>query len=257
MAMTYSSRFWLYAPTAAFLLIAVAVMAYWWVAAGAFEKKLAALKGHEAIPGVTLNWSKVEVGGFPFRLDADFINFTATGAGAHGPLAWSAAKFAAHTLSYNRDKIVYEAAGQQMLIFTGKGGGVMATAFLPASMRASSIIDPKGLRRFDLDIVGVGAKAFTIGHFQFHVRRDPDGADLDLMLKTDATRIKGGAPENQQVYATLSRADAFAPLLAGTMSWPEAARNWQEEGGKAKLSQIAFSGKGTVVAPQLLLEALY
>ena len=35
----YSSRFWLYAPTGAFLLLATAAMVHWWILAGAFEKK--------------------------------------------------------------------------------------------------------------------------------------------------------------------------------------------------------------------------
>ena len=64
--MKYSSRFWLYAPIATFVIIAGLVMAHWWVVANAFEKKLAALKGHEAVPGITLDWGSVTVGGFPF-----------------------------------------------------------------------------------------------------------------------------------------------------------------------------------------------
>jgi len=79
--MNYSSRFWLYAPISTFLLLAAAVAAYWHLVDSAVEKKLAALKGHEAIPGVTLDWDKVEIGGFPFRIDADFTNFRAAGAG--------------------------------------------------------------------------------------------------------------------------------------------------------------------------------
>ena len=98
--MSYSSRFWLYAPISAFLLLAAATMAHWWLVDKAFEKKLAAIKGHEAIPGVTLDWDKVEVGGFPFRIDADFTNFRAQGAGARGPFAWKTDKFALHALTY-------------------------------------------------------------------------------------------------------------------------------------------------------------
>ena len=42
----YSSRFWLYAPITVFLIIAAATMIHWWTVAGAFDKKLAAAKGH-------------------------------------------------------------------------------------------------------------------------------------------------------------------------------------------------------------------
>ena len=46
--MNYSSRFWLFAPLAMFLALAGWAMAHWWVVAGALDKKLTALNGHEA-----------------------------------------------------------------------------------------------------------------------------------------------------------------------------------------------------------------
>src|SRR3954469_10244596 len=113
--MNYSSRFWLYAPITTFLLIAAAVMAYWWVQADAFEKKLAALKGHAAVPGIRLDWDSVEVSGFPFRLDAGFKKFQVLGDGAHGNFSWKADKLALHSLTYDRRKTVYEAAGAQRM----------------------------------------------------------------------------------------------------------------------------------------------
>ena len=131
-------------------------MVHWWHLAGAFEKKLAALKGHEAIPGVTLDWDKVEVGGFPFRMDADFTNFRAEGAGAHGPFAWKSEKFALHALTYGRRQVIYEAAGRQDLRLTLADGVTPSFSFLAGSLRASSISDSNGLGRFDLDIVDLG-----------------------------------------------------------------------------------------------------
>ena len=247
--MNYSSRFWLYAPITSFLLIAAAVMAHWWVAAGALEKKLAAFKGHQAIPGVVLDWRAVTVGGFPFRLDADFINFSVKGAGVHGPFAWTTEKFAAHSLSYGPAKTVYEAAGQQTVAWTAGDGSGHAASFLPASMRGSSISRSGSLTRFDLDIVGLGAKDFTIGRFQFHMRRDPDGSDLDLMLKGDA--VNGRKPI--QVYAMLNRAGTLAALLRGEASLPDASAQWRAQGGRAKLSQIIAPN----VAADALLSPLY
>jgi hypothetical protein len=238
----YSSRFWLYAPISLFLMIAAAVMVHWWMVADAFGKKLDAAKGHQAIPGVTLDWRTVTVGGFPFRIDADFTDFTIAGAGAHGPFAWTTEKFAAHALTYGRPKAVYEAAGQQRVRWTAADGSAHAASFLPGSMRASSITGAEGLRRFDLDIVGMGAKDFTIGRLQFHMRRDP--ADLDLMLKADTA----GARKQVQVYALLSRAGPLVSLLKGESSWPDAAANWRAQGGTAKLSQV--------IAPGLDAEAL-
>ena len=247
--MNYSSRFWLYAPFCTFLTLAAIAMVHWWIAAGAFEKKLAALKGHQAVPGMTLDWDAVSVGGFPFRIDADFTNFRIAGAGAHGPFQWRAQKFALHALTYGRAKTVYEAAGQQQISWTDGAGTAHSASFLPGALRASSIVDDRGLTRADLEIVGMAAKDFTIGRFQLHMRRDPDGTDLDLMLKAEGA----GARNLVQVYATLSRANALTSLLKGEMSWPDADANWKVQGGMAKLSQVVAPG----LEPQTILSPLY
>jgi len=250
----YSSRFWLYAPTGLFLFLAAAAMIHWWIVAGAFEKKLAALKGKEAIPGITLDWDSVEVGGFPFRLEGNFTNLRVQGAAAHGPFAWRSEKFALHALTYGRHQIVYEAAGRQELSWTAASGNAHTVSFLPGSMRGSSIVDGKGLARFDLDIVNVGEKSVAIGRLQFHMRRDPDGSDLDLMVRADGlsalgVKIGGGL----QLYTTLSQATALMPLLRGDNSWPEAIQNWRAQGGAAKPSQ----SKAAILSPDWFLSPLY
>ena len=230
----YSSRFWLYAPTGFFLLLAATVMIHWWSAADGFEKKLAALKGREAVPGVTLNWDKVEVGGFPFRMDSSFQNLRIAGAGAHGPFSWRSEKFAMHGLTYGRSQDVYEAAGQQQVSWTDASGQNHAASFLPGSMRGSSILDAQGLRRFDLDIVQIGGADFTLARLQFHMRRDPDGNSLDLMISIDS--LPAGKPAHLQLYVTLPKAKALMSLLQGDIAWPEATKRWRSQGGTEKLS---------------------
>jgi hypothetical protein len=246
--MNYSSRFWLYAPVTVFLAIAAAVMVHWKFAADAFEQRLAALKGHQAIPGVTLDWSSVAVSGFPFRLDADFEGLSLKGAGAHGPFAWTTEKFALHELTYGRPKSVFEAAGQQHVAWTDASGLAHSADFLPGSLRGGSVTGGRGLTRLDLDIVDAGAKDFTIGELQFHMRRDPDGADLDLMLKADAVNSGGVPARTVQVYATLNQASALVALLRGEQAWPDAVKGWRAQGGKAKLSQV--------IAPRLAADGL-
>jgi hypothetical protein len=232
----YSSRFWLYAPITLVLLLAMAVMIHWQMAASAFEKKLAALNGHEAIPGITLDWKSVEVGGFPFRLDANFQNLRIAGAGAHGPFAWRSKKFAMHGLTYGRSQDVYEAAGKQQVSWTDSNQGSHATSFLSGSTHGSSILDAQGLRRFDLDIVSMGGPDFTMTRFQFHMRRDPDGNSLDLMVSTDGYRIGTKKPGHLQLYVTLSKAEALMPLLRGEVAWPVATERWRSLGVSAKPS---------------------
>lgn len=240
--MSYSSRFWLYAPIALFLCIAAAVMAHWWMMAGAFEKKLAAIKGHDAVPGITLDWSSVRVGGFPFRIDADFTDLTAKGAGAHGRFAWQSEKFALHALTYGRSQAIYEAAGKQSLRWTDGNGKSHALSFLPGALRASSVADVHGLLRFDLDIIGVNSPDFLAGRVQFHMRRDPDGTDLDLMAKGEVVKGFGTTAKIVQAYATLNQESDFAGLLQGTQSWPDAGAAWHAHGGAAKFAQVLPAG---------------
>ena len=243
----YSSRFWLYAPISTFLLLAVAAMVHWWIVADAFEKKLAALKDREVIPTVAIDWNSVTVGGFPFRLDATFTNFRAGGAGAHGPFTWKTEKLALHALTYGRPQVIYEAAGRQTLSWADRAGVSHVVDFLPGSLRASSIQNGQGLTRFDLDVVDVGSQDFTIGRFQFHMRRDPDGKSLDLMLKMD----NWGDRKLVQVYATLSHAYALSSLLKGEAVWWQATDQWRAQGGTAKLSQVIAPGldPGTLLSP--------
>ncbi len=262
----YSSRFWLYAPISAFLLLAVAVMVHWQLVASAFEKKLAASKGHEAIPGVSLDWDKVEVGGFPFRIDAAFTNFRAQGAGARGPFAWKSEKFALHALTYGRPQVIYEAAGRQDLRFALADGVNSSLSFQVGSLRASSINNKNGLARFDLDMADAGASGWALSRFQFHLRRDPDAKNLDLMFALDGLQLQirpGIAgltfklkPGNLSFYASLSHLDALQDLLAGKASWPQTAERWRALGGNATLSQIK-RGEVTLITPRILTSPLY
>ena len=260
----YSSRFWLYAPISAFLLLAVAAMAHWWILAGAFEKKLVAIKGHEAIPGVTLDWDTVEVGGFPFRIDAAFTNFRAEGAGARGPFAWKSEKFALHALTYGRRQVIYEAAGRQALRFALTDGVSSSLSFQVGSLRASSINNAKGLARFDLDMADAGNPGWALSRFQFHMRRDPDARNLDLMFEMDGLQLRPRLagltfklkPGDLSFYASLSHLDVLEDFLAGRASWPQTAERWRAQGGNATLSQIK-RGAVTVITPQILTSPLY
>jgi hypothetical protein len=235
----YSSRFWLYAPTALFLILAAAVTINWWMAAGTFEKKLAALKGREAIPGIRLNWDTAQVGGFPFRLDASFQNLTIAGAGAHGPFSWHSEKFAMHGLAYGRSQDVYEATGRQQVTWTDESSGSHAASFQSGSMRGSTILDAQGLRRFDLDIASLAGPDFALARFQFHMRRDPNGNSLDLMVSTDRFEAGSKKPEHRQLYATLEKSRPLMPLLRGESSWPDAVQRWRAHGGNEKLPSDA------------------
>jgi hypothetical protein len=251
--MRYSSRFWLYAPLAAFAALMAGIMVHWWFAAGAFENRLATLKGREAVPGITLNWKNVTVGGFPFRLDANFTDFSAGGEAAHGPFEWRSQHVAIHSLTYGKGQDVLEAAGVQNLKWTDASGDAREIAFLPGLMRGSASHDAQGLSRFDLDIKQLSAEKITAGRFQFHMRRDPDGRSLDLMLRADDIKRGESHTPLVQVYATLDKGDVIAPLLAGKAHWRKTVSDWRKAGGAAKLTQITAPD----MAADAILSPLY
>jgi len=263
--MTYSSRFFLYAPIVLFLALAAVVMVHWWSLAGDLDKKLAAMKGREAVPGVTLDWSKVTVSGFPFRLDLAFDGLVVKGVGAHGPFAWNAEHFAVHALTYGAQKDVFEAAGSQHLAWTDAAGEAHTLDFIPGSLHASAIRDTRGLARFDVDIIELAGKPVSIGRAQFHMRRDPDGKSIDLMAEGVIVKGAGplGASRNFRVYQTLTQGAAFAALLRGEKSAPQAHALWLLAGGKANITQSELNGAKNALTPEQsdaalrLLDPLY
>jgi hypothetical protein len=99
----------------------------------------------------------------------------------------------------------------------------------------------------------MGGQDFTIGRLQFHMRRDPDGSDLDLMFKADALQTHTLKAEKLQFYTTLNRAESLMALLRGEMPWPQATASWRAQGGKAKPSQVIAPG----LAADGILSPLY
>jgi len=263
MTLNYSSRFWLYAPLALFLGLAAWAMTYWWVVASALDKKLTALNGRQAVPGITLSYDTKTISGFPFNIDVVFTGFRIEGAGAHGPFAWQSEKFALHALTYGAVRQIYEMAGQQALSWQDGSGKSHHITFLPATMRASADLNAKGLNRFDLDIMGAGGKdsdgaPFTIARAQFHMRHDPKLDALDLMVSADQVKTSSLSFNSLSAYSTLSHGAVRAPLLSGAQSWPEAVAVWHAAGGSPQAGrQAADSGMDIAGVTEKVLSPLY
>jgi hypothetical protein len=267
--MNYSSRFFLYAPLALVLLIAAAIVLHWWRSAGAFEEKLAAIKGREAMPGITLDWKSVAISGFPFRVDAVFEGFSAHGQGPRGPFRWESEHVALHSLTYGSDRDVFEAAGTQYLSWTDAAERPRSFSFIPGSLHASANRDAEGLNRFDLDIVQLSGQGnLRIGRLQFHARRGEGGKTIDMMVSADAASgdmgfYFGKGFKSLRFYQTLHATAGYAPLLKGEVSPQAAHTHWHDGGGVAAVTATEFNGQQNGMTPEQagsigeFLEALY
>jgi len=258
--MKYSSRFFLYAPLALFLLLAAGVGVYWWQAAGALSAKLDALNGREAVPGVTLQFKSKSVSGFPFNLDIVFDDIKLTVKTPHGPSSWASEKFALHALTYGREQILFEAAGHQLLTWTDLAGVRHAMPFEAGALHASAIEGPHGLSRLDIDLVGFGSPALTATRAQLHMRVAPKGDGIDLFATADGVHLSprlaslfGQDVTAVKLDASAAPGHAFAGLRDGRASWVNALEAWRAAGGSLQVrdlelpfGKLSAVGKGTL-----------
>jgi hypothetical protein len=240
MRLSYSSRFWLYAPLALFLGLTAWAIIHWWLAASALDSQLKLMNGRQAVPGIRLSWKTQTLSGFPFRVDVVLDDFSVRAEGPRGPLIWHSEHFASHALTYGRTQDIFEAAGQQTLVWTDADGARHQLTFLPASLRASSIANDKGLLRFDLDMLDAGGtdsdgQRFTVSRAQLHMRHDPKQDGLDLVLSAveakDPATPFGARIKSLTLYARVTQGSAFARLLAGQTGWMDALMAWRHQGG--------------------------
>ena len=238
MRMNYSSRFWLYAPLALFLGLAGWAMAYWWVVATALDKKLDALNGHEAVPGITLSYATKTISGFPFNIDVVFTGFKVEGAGAHGHFAWQSERFALHALTYGAVRQIYEMAGQQSLSWQDGSGKPHRITFLPASMHASADIECQGpqplrsryhgRRRQGQRRCGLHDRAGPVPSCGTIPRRNA----VDMMVSADqAQNLRPLLQQPQRLFDTVARCGVWRRCWRAQQSWPQASQPGARAGG--------------------------
>jgi hypothetical protein len=258
--MTYSSRFFLYAPLALFLALAAGAGANWWFVANAISTKLDALNGHPAIPGVTLYFSSKRIGGFPFNLDVVFSDFRIEVQTTHGPSSWRTPKFALHALAYGREQMIFEAAGSQLLTWTDLARRHHAMPFEIGEWHASSIADEHGLTRFDMDLIGFGSPAATAARIQLHARLNTKSDAIDIAGEADLLRPLAQSPSlfgtsivQARLSASATPSRSFAAIRAGEASWEEALEGWRKDDGALHIDSLDIawdrfgaSGKGTL-----------
>lgn len=246
--MTYSSRFFLYAPLILFLVLAAAVSANWWMVANALSAKLDLLNGRPAMPGVTLTFSSKQIGGFPFNLDVVFHDFRVEVQTTHGPSSWSTQDFALHALAYGRDQMIFEAAGKQHLNWTDLAGGHHTMPFEVGEWHASSIASERGLTRFDMDLIGFGSPALIAARIGLHARVDPKTDAIDVAGEVVSLRpmgqpgsLFGPTIERARVSATAKPSQSFAAIRAAEESWENALEGWRRNGGTLRIDVLELA----------------
>ncbi len=246
--MKYSSRFFLYAPLALFLILAAGAGILWWSAASALSARLDALNGHEAMPGVTLRFAAKSIGGFPFNLDAVFQDFRVEIATPHGPSSWRAEKFALHALTYGREQMIFEAAGAQMLRWNDLQHRPHAMPFEVGELHASAIEGERGVSRIDLDLIGFGSPALTAGRVQLHARVTPNGAAIEIAAAADAVHLSprlssrfGDDIREVRLNAAAAPSRALDGLRAGRTDWVSALETWRQADGHVQVSDLEIS----------------
>lgn len=256
--MNYASRLYLYAPVALLLAVLAAAGAHWWFVARDLEARLDALETRPAMPGVTVRYGARKVGGFPFRIEASFRNFSIQIAGERGPFLWRAEKFALHGLAYGRDQMIFEAAGRQRLEWRARDGRLKTLDFETGATHASALLSRGALSRFDLDIVGFGSRAFTAERLQAHMRRAASGLDIaasasGVRLSPDLRGAFGPDVKLAALEAAVSAPRAFDGLLAGRTDWRSALEAWRNASGGLSLhpveidfDSLSMLGRGAV-----------
>jgi hypothetical protein len=247
--MRFSHRFFLYAPFALVVLVALAAGAWWWAASRAVSDYLDAANGHVIAPGVTLHFTGKEIAGFPFRVDAILDNAQIDVVTSQGPASWRSEHFAMHALTYGPRQAIYEAAGQQTLRWTGLDGMPHIWSFTPKVLRASSYNQStgpnSGLARFDLDAIAVRSPELNADRFQFHLRRNPAHDGLDIIVAGQGIHLSpqlqagfGDTIQTLHLDASAAPATPLAALLGGKGDWRAALENWRSHGGSFTLNAL-------------------
>ena len=246
--MKYSHRFFLYAPVAVVVALAVAAGTYWSISANAFSRRLDALNGHEVAPGVTFSFASKSISGFPFRIDAVLKDMSVNVATTHGEAGWRTENFALHMLDYRGEQFVFEAAGNQLVSWRDKYRVAHAIKFVPGLMRASAIAGDGRLKRVDLQLIGAAVPSLTVARTELHLRRDPNADALDVAFMADGVHLSpdlrtawGDVISKIRLNALLTPAESWNALLSGTGDWRSAAEQWRTRSGTLTIAQLEIA----------------
>jgi len=240
-----------YWPVTLFFVFVAAWSAWWIVAASMFEDALEAMRTNGQ-SDVRLAYERVEIGGYPFRVEAEFRNLQ---------MEWRGGKFRAeraiaHALAWKLSHIVGEAGGEKALTLTTAPRETMTIT--PDILRLSAIINGDGGFRVDA-VFGGAQTSFALADgrtpalyarlFEFHAR-SVEGGGADLVLAAADVELQRGFVTTLGERIPSARFDARfkslppddgAAILSALESWPEFLARWAAAGGAVDLKSLALN----------------
>lgn len=257
------SRWRIFGPTLALVVLAAVWSVYWYVMAGKTRDFLEAFATSHHTGNITVGWGELAISGYPYRIEATF-----TAPGIAAPLApeawsWSAPSLEADFLPYSLRHVVLKVDGEQVLQYRddARNGGRAHVVRATAEGTWASYVDVPGapFGRLAIDINNVVAQKdgdlpntgerFAAGRLQLHTRpsEETKGADAvpvasyDVALQgndmaidaADAPRVLGSEIELFAAQARLKNA-----MPTPNASPAEFARAWATRGGVLTISDM-------------------
>lgn len=240
-----------YWPVTLFFVFVAAWSAWWFVAASMFEDMLEAMRANPE-SDVRVTYEHVAIGGYPFRIEADFRNLEMEWRGGR----FRAEKAVAHALAWKLSHIIAEAGGEKSLTLTTAPGESMTIT--PDILRLSAFINGDGGFRVDA-VFGGAQTSFALADgrapalyarlFEFHAR-SAEGGGADLLLAAADVELQRGFVTTLGDKIPSARFDArfkslppgdSAAILSALESWPEFLARWASSRGAIDLNALTLN----------------
>ncbi len=245
------------------LLIALAVTATWVIAVNRVEESAAAWTERQRAGGLLFTHGKIEIGGFPFRVD--LVIPSPALASADGLRRWEGASVHAIAPLWQPSRLDYNAAGRHRYRFTGSDGLQHEITFdIPAAGGTVELAEGRirngSLNANAVRVTGTAPGEIVLGSVEAMVRIAPENAgDLkseSVSLTVSARRVAFVGEANVTALSEPIQSLDLSLALTGPLPWgdaPDALARWRAAGGTLELrrlalawSTLALEGEGTL-----------
>ncbi len=239
-------RFWLYAPYAAVLLALIVWTGVWWTLKTRVEKALNDGAAGLRHAGYTVSWTRLDIHGWPFRMNVDIIQPRLAEASGW---SFAAPVIKGEGLPYAADHWIFAATEGATVMRPGKGPLEVGGRAIRASVSGLGTPQP----RFSFEALGLtltpaqGAlpPAFTAAdRLELHLQPGPND-QAALLIRLEGASLQQGSMLTRLVPkgvfglvwdARLNRLSA----LHGP-NWPAVIQSWTIAGGQMTVAQGRIS----------------